>query len=196
VPSTFARAGRLLGLASLGLLTLTPSVCAAELDLRADFDGDGQYDRVLLDRHEPSLIRVWLSKTGCTAFVRTPMPVSAIVASDLDGDHKAELVTRGATTGLQIWTKGRKGFHRFRARTGRGGAVDHSHRHSTDDAPGPLVPDLPAHTFRALFLVPHVGPRAPEQGVIWVAGADTTAPDLAVHHGPSAPRPPPPVSRF
>lgn len=185
---TFSRIVRRLGLVSLLLFALAPAA-RAEVGVAADFDGDGRIDRAQLDRREPSLIRVWLSTTGRVTVVRAGAAVSAIVAMDLDGDRKAELVTRGPSTELQVWTKSQKGFRSYRPRRSTTAQTD-PHRRSADDSPEPSDPDLSVHTFHAAIQAPSA-PRAPGRVFVRAARAELIAPGSGFRFAPSAPRPPP-----
>jgi hypothetical protein len=102
--------------ACLGVLLLAPRVHAMDAAVAADFDGDGVPDRVTVDRLEPSLVRIWLSRTGTTDVIHSREPLLHIVATDLDGDYRPEIIASKASPGLQIWTRGRKGFRAFHPR--------------------------------------------------------------------------------
>ena len=192
VRSTFARVGQLLSVLWLILFTLALSARASDLGVTADFDGDGRCDRALRDQYEPSVIRIWLSKSGRTAVVRTRTAVSAIAATDLDGDRRAELVTADATTRLQIWTKRRGGFRTVRVQKTRPG-IQHVPRHRTgghEPSPNDLS-DVTSQSFQALIVARYSGPRAPDAHVIRAAHPDTALRKSDASFDPSAPRPPP-----
>ena len=108
---------------------------ATESSIAADFDGDGQDDRVTVDYNEPSVLHVWLSTTGTTSTVHSAAPVLQIVALDLDGDHRAELIGRDSAAGLHIWTNKRKGFRSFRPHRVVPGALGRATHHQWDDGP-------------------------------------------------------------
>lgn len=108
---------------------------ATESSITADFDGDGQDDRVTVDFGEPSVLHVWLSTTGTTSTVHSAAPVLQIVARDLDGDHRAELIGRDSAAGLHIWTNKRKGFRSFRPHRVVPGALGRATHHRWDDGP-------------------------------------------------------------
>ncbi len=74
-------------------LLLVSTAEAAGLALTADFDGDGRTDTVSIDRADPSILHVHLSRTATTAQIRRSRPVLQIVARDLDGDNLPELIT-------------------------------------------------------------------------------------------------------
>jgi len=192
VRSNLAHAGRLLSVLWLILFTLALSARASDLGVTADFDGDGRCDRALRDQYEPSVIRIWLSKSGRTAVVRTRTAVSAIAATDLDGDRRAELVTADATTRLQIWTKRRGGFRTVRVQKTRPG-IQHVPRHRTgghEPSPNDLS-DVTSQSFQALIVARYSGPRAPDAHVIRAAHPDTALRKSDASFDPSAPRPPP-----
>jgi hypothetical protein len=94
---------RVLRLACTCALLLVPRAASAEPAVYADFDGDGRHDRVTLDRNEPDVLRVWFSRTGTTDVIRSRWPLLRVIATDLDGDRRPELVANDASTGLHVW---------------------------------------------------------------------------------------------
>ncbi len=179
-------------IAWLALIAAVPGAIAAETCVSGDFDGDGYGDRAVLDRHEPSVVRVWLSKSRRVHVMRARVTLSAIAARDLNGDRRAELVAREAKASLHVWTLGRSGFRAFGPREARVHVLPVPPRHHVDDrraSGGPLVstsgPDAPAT------------PPATRPGM--AAPADscgTLRPAIVLAAGrgasPSRPRSPPP----
>jgi hypothetical protein len=83
----------------------------------ADFDGDGVRDQVVVSRHDPTIMRVWLSSTRRVDIIRSREPILQIAAANLDDDARAELIARVPAT-LRVWA-GRNGhFHTYRPRLG------------------------------------------------------------------------------
>ena len=74
-------------------LLLVSTAEAASPALTADFDGDGYSDTVSIDRVDPSILHVHLSRTATVTQIRRARPVLQIAAQDLDGDHLPELIT-------------------------------------------------------------------------------------------------------
>lgn len=105
--------GRLAGAVCVALVALTTTLHAAELAVSADFDGDGRRDRALLDRQDPSVIRVWLSNSHRVDVVQANSRVSTLTAGDLDGDRRPELIATGTAHDLHIWTRDRGRFRVF-----------------------------------------------------------------------------------
>jgi hypothetical protein len=106
-------ARRALRLACFAAALVAPGVASAELPVAADFDGDGRNDAVTFDRAEPSVLRVWLTRTGTSAVIRSKGPLVGAVAADLDGDHRPELIVRDVFSHLHIWKRDtQKGFRR------------------------------------------------------------------------------------
>jgi hypothetical protein len=170
-----------------------PQLAAAgEKPLFVDFDGDGHHDRVMVGApNEASNLRVWLSASQAEQLIRTRSTVLQVVFSDLDGDHRPELIARDSKSRIHVWTrKGRK-FHSYRPRPTNLGALlpgDHSVQDSDEDRPGATT--SPRVVPFSLLLSP--SPRAPN-----VTGAGTLAPEFAHKTRtstllePFAPRPPP-----
>ena len=101
-------ARRALRLVCFAAALCAPGVASAELPAAADFDGDGRSDTVTLDRTEPSVVRVWLSRTGTSAVLRSKRPLASVMAADLDGDHRPELIVRDIFSHLHIWKRDAK----------------------------------------------------------------------------------------
>jgi hypothetical protein len=85
--------------------------------LAVDFDGDGRRDSVKLDQSRPSVLRVWLSASDTTQVLVSRRPLHRVAATDLDGDHRPELIATDSQSRIHVWTPRDKGFHRY-----------HSHR--------------------------------------------------------------------
>jgi hypothetical protein len=186
-----ATLSRALLLACACLVFVVPVARAAEQCLSADLDGDGKRDKVVLDRFEPSVVRVWLSSTGATSVLRSRTPVIRIIATDLDGDHRPELIARGTSATLEVWTKKRHGFRSYRPRRVEPGRVYTPKHHRFDD--GPTYPlEVTAATGPSLLaLAPVIRPRAPAAASpVVFSHTDARIPrKLAVP--PFGPRPPP-----
>lgn len=101
-------ARRALRLVCFAAALCAPGVASAELPVPADFDGDGRSDTVTVDRTEPSVVRVWLSRTGTSAVLRSKRPLAGVMAADLDGDHRPELILRDVFSHLHIWKRDSK----------------------------------------------------------------------------------------
>jgi hypothetical protein len=173
------------------VLLLTPRASAAESFLTADFDGDGVRDHVTLNRDEPSILHVWLSTTGTTTTIRTKAPVIRIVASDLDGDRRAELIASGASSSLQVWTKKHNRFHSYHPRRTHSGAFDRPNHRKFDDGGTDSPSAVPSPGPPVLAIALSGQPRAPA-----LVGLRSTSPasggrPSALPLEPFAPRPPP-----
>ena len=98
------------------VLLCAPSAAAADRSLRADLDGDGHTDQVSINRSEPSVLHVWLSTTGTTHLIRSPRALLRIAATDVDGDHRPELIaTEASASELRVWKRDgpRRGFEAY-----------------------------------------------------------------------------------
>jgi len=167
---------------------------AAESVLIVDLDGDGLRDRVLVDSREPSLIRVWLSTTGGITTIRNHSPLIGVVASDLDGDHRAELIVRDSATDLHVWKRGKKGFRRVHPHRTDASSLSNKQRHvvdegATDDAAGTTWDGA---SFLALALTSQ--PRAPSSPTLALASDWVWSRNSHLPLAPFAPRPPPVTS--
>lgn len=182
---------RLLFVATLVYLCL-PSALAAQTLLTADFDGDGQHDRVSVDAAEPGVLHVWLSSTGTTTTIRTATSLRTIVARDLDGDRRAELIASDARAGLRVWTKKRHGFRSFRPRPTGPGAVKRPARRSIDDRPTSDSSEISSGGAASLALELSAHPRGPDTVSAAVVDRSCHPTPSALHFSPFAPRPPPP----
>jgi hypothetical protein len=179
----------LAAIASL-LLCSEASAAAAHL-LTADFDGDGRHDRVTLDQRDPSLLRVWLSTTDSTLLIHSGAPLVGIAATDLDGDHRAELIARSDSAALQVWTNTYTGFRRFRPRHTAQASSVVTHHHRIDDGPADETSELSSENSSLLALSLSPLPRAPaevKRDPLRLTSA-SSAPVLP--GAPFAPRPPP-----
>src|SRR5258705_11943929 len=90
-------------LACLCVLVAAGLASASTPFVIADFDGDGHVDRADLNGGDQSAVRVWLSATGRTSVLRSATPGLEMVARDLDGDRRAELMVSSTSNGLHIW---------------------------------------------------------------------------------------------
>jgi hypothetical protein len=112
---------------------LLPQFAAAEPSPVIDFDGDGRRDQFTLERGEPSVIRVWLSKSDTTQMIRTSVRLLRVAATDLDGDHRPELIALDRQSQIHAWTHEHKAFHPYRPRDVVPRARDQRNRRSVED---------------------------------------------------------------
>jgi len=92
-------------------MLLVPGLAAAEPPDAGDLDGDGRSDLITLDRTQPSMVHVWLTRTGTAAVIHIRRPIVRVIAADLDGDRRPELIVRDIFSALHIWKQdGRRGF--------------------------------------------------------------------------------------
>jgi hypothetical protein len=143
------------------LVAALPRVAAAD-DLRADFDRDGVTDVVTLDPASTSLLHVWLSTTQTERELRTSRPVYRMVAVDLDGDGRPELVVSDTHATLHIWRHAGNGrlrqVHPHAApvqREARDGATLHDDPAQSDTA---IPTRLSSPVLDSLPRTPHTAP--------------------------------------
>src|SRR6187549_2312477 len=97
-------------------LLLLPQAAAGSTSVVADFDGDGRNDTVRLDQHRPSVLQVWLSASGTTHVLVSRRPLRHVVADDLDGDRRPELIASDSQSRIHVWTPRPKGFRAYHPR--------------------------------------------------------------------------------
>jgi len=136
---------RAIWLACAGVLLIVSCATATELKLSAELDGDGRQDHVTLDRYEPQVLRVWLSATRTTRVLRSRRPIVGVVAIDLNGDGRPELIVTTATA-LRVWTNGRNGFHSYHPTRSTRAAIGCGSDRLFED--GPMAPQCPLPGFR------------------------------------------------
>jgi hypothetical protein len=171
---------------------LLPHFAVAEPSLAIDFDDDGRRDQFILDHREPSVLHVWLSASNTTQVIRTRVPLLQVVATDLDGDQRPELIARDSESRIHVWTRKHKWFHSYRPHSVVPLVLDQwNHRRIEDkDREPPGVITSPPFAPFALTLC--ASPRATGHEAS-TAYAPHTAPVCRslTAVGPLAPRPPP-----
>ena len=179
-------------LCAAAVLLLPQLAAAQEKPLLVDLDGDGAHDRVIVGApNQASNVSVWLSTSQAEQRIRTRSIVLQIVASDLDGDNRPELIARDSKSRIHVWTRKGQKFHSYRPRpSSRGSFEPDHHAVEDDDQDRPGATASPRVVPFALLLSPF--PRAPGGN-----GADAAAPEFArptrtsTMVEPFAPRPPP-----
>jgi hypothetical protein len=173
------------------VLLLAP-VAAAEPSLTIDLDGDGRRDQIMLDGREPSVLHVWLSASGKTQTIRTRVPLLQIVAVDLDGDHRPELIARDSDSQIHVWTRKRKGFHSFRPRHAVSPALARRDIRNIEDRDGEPFGEITSRPCAPFALTLCASPRAPGlEGATARASHAARAGRSLTAVDPFAPRPPP-----
>jgi hypothetical protein len=171
---------------------LLPRITAAKPFRQVDFDGDGRRDRFKVDRLEPSVLRIWLSASDTTHTIRTRVPLLQVVATDLDGDHRPELIARDRDSQLHVWTRKRNRFKLYRPQHVRVVTVrqpdDRTYDQNGQDAPVALTTTL----FTPYALMLCASPRAPGPETFAAPTFDTApARRSSTALAPFASRPPP-----
>jgi hypothetical protein len=165
-----------------GFVLLLPGVAAATPSLAVELDGDDRHDRVAVDSHDPSVLRIWLSASNTIQLIRTEATLQRVIAADLDGDHRLELVAHDSRSRIRVWTRTHQEFREFRARHSVGGLLWTANQQRVDEpdalAPCALMPCAQA-TGPALATFHTQAPR--------MGGACRLLPAI----DPFAPRPPP-----
>jgi hypothetical protein len=189
LPSTISRKAWLL----CACVLLLPRLAAAvEPTLTLDFDGDGQADQVTVDRHEPSVLHVWLSANDTTQVIRTRMPLIRVIATDLDGDHRPEIIARDSDSQIHVWTRKRKGFHSYRPRKVIPGTLKQPNRRRVEDNEGNPVGVITSAPYAPLALALCASPRAPATGTAPAVALDAPRRSrTSTSLWSFAPRPPP-----
>jgi hypothetical protein len=193
LPAALTRIIRTLPLVGLCVLLLVTRAEARHRGAFVDLDADGRRDRVTLDVRHPWIVRVWLSATRSTHFIRSTQPLRAIAVVDLNGDRHLELIASGRSRGLQVWTKAPSGFvkYRRRARPPTPRDVGGAGRHRVDDDSGGLPPGIAAAKVTLAAVITSLDRRAvtPDGGRSGASqpGSRRSTFDLT----PLSPRPPP-----
>lgn len=113
-------------------LLLAATADAAPRAIVADFDGDGHNDSVSIDRTDPSVLHITLSRSGTVARMQRSRAVLELAARDIDGDHLPELITAEASStsgwtharALRVWkTDAHHGFTKVRPRRSAPGTI-------------------------------------------------------------------------
>jgi len=179
-------------LACICLLLSGRTAAASELHVGGDLDGDGQRDRITLDRTHPYVLNVWLSSSQTTWTVRSRTPIVRVAVSDLDGDNRAELITRGKEPGLTVWTrKKHHGFKRYHPRRTELPSIARTspraiHQHDAGD-----TSSAPSSGSSSLGLLIASRPRAPAPTGARSVDSPLVDACRAVVLSVFAPRPPP-----
>ena len=183
---------RLLALACAVLVLAPRLAAAAEPSLAIDFDGDGRHDRVTLDHRQPSVVHVWLSASDTTHVLSSRYPLQRIAATDLDGDHRPELIVRDGGSRIQIWTHRRTGFFKYRPRRALPNQLTTPARRHVDDSNGEPAGVINGAAFSMSALM-RASPRVPTLDACGVRRSDRHARlcRTAAAVDPFAPRPPP-----
>ena len=100
---------RLVGWAVISAALLVQPATALAEAVYADFDRDGKRDVVSVVPGSTSTLQVWLSATQTLRHLRINRPILRIVALDLDGDGRPEIVASDTDAGLHIWRRTRNG---------------------------------------------------------------------------------------
>jgi len=176
----------------VSLVLLPTLAAAADLGIAADFDSDGRRDHVMLDRREPSVLKVWLSASGTTHFIHTRVPLLRIIATDLDGDHRPELIARDSKSQIHVWTRKHQGFRSYGPRLVLPVVLKRPIRRSVDDHDTEPAGAIAGTTFEPVTPTLCASPPVPALGL-----SNACTPRSARALGslttfdPFVPRPPP-----
>lgn len=183
-------------LTAWALVLLAHPGWAGTLRTVADVDGDGVRDRVTLDRRDPSVVRVRLSSTGTVSVLRSARPISSLVAHDLDGDHKAELIAADTRGAVHVWTHARQArvFQPSHAAWPMNGVLAETTRPSVDDVPTSDDPPSPHSGGPTLDFAPALARPGPSASHSRLWGSRLPRPLTPGSRSPFAPRPPPSLS--
>lgn len=187
LPASLTRAA-LLAFAWVFLLTYGAD---ASTHIAADLDGDGVHDTVTVHHHAPSDLHIWLSSTQERHIVRHEQPIVKLLALDLDGDRRLELIAHDADAKLQIWTNRGAGYLRHTTIGTPYFALRADHATTLEQDTPDLSFDLPTTTRVAKAAPPsRFAPRV--RGiVVRIAATPVAARISTTHVAPAAQRPPP-----
>jgi len=186
---------RVFSIACACVVLLPIVAAAAERPLAADLDGDGQHDQLKVDRHrELSVVSVWLSGSNRTELIHTRLALVKVVAADLDGDQRPELIARDSESRIRVWTRKGERFHSYRPHKAVPNTLSQPHPRQIGDHDKEPLGETLSSTFAPLALALCASARAPGGP----DGGRTCAlrPPLEYRSvtavAPFAPRPPPP----
>jgi hypothetical protein len=173
---------------------LLPRVTTAgDRPLLVDLDGDGQHDQLRVDRgRERSVLHVWLSASDTTELIHARVALVQVIAADLDGDHRPELIARDSESRIRVWTRNGHRFHSYPPRKVVHHTLNQPHHRSIGDNDHEPLGETLTTTFAPLALILSASPRAPGPGRTSACALDP-APVLPslTSVAPFAPRPPP-----
>lgn len=171
---------------------LLPRLAAADQRLAVDVDGDGRGDRVTVEVGEPFVIHVWLSESGRTYELRSREPLAQIMARDLDGDRRPELIASDQDARIHVWRRHESGFRRFHPRPVLPSAFSGRDHRGVDDTDDELPSAIPSPTAMAIVLIVSSQPRAPAPLVFRCSAPEWSRRSRSSHAvDPFVPRPPP-----
>jgi hypothetical protein len=174
------------------LCTLLLPLPAAAQKASIDLDGDGRRDHWHRDHREPTVLRVWLSATRTTQIIRSRTPLLRVVAVDLDGDHRPELIASDTQSQIHVWRRTRSVFQSYHPRRVVPVGLRQPARRSINERDGDAEGAITTPAFDQLSLVLSALPRVPGP-----AAVPTLIPDapracrLLTALDPFVPRPPP-----
>ena|SRR5581483_8936884 len=162
----------------------------------ADLDGDGRVDLVTVESGPPFVLHIWLSSTATTQTVRSRTAVAQVVATDIDGDHRPEIVARGEGFRLHVWRRSWRGFHAVHPRRSSPAAFRHGNPHQFDDGPSSSGSAVPGFRIGSPSLTSAIEPPIPPlRSAAWQQRR-SRAPDSQARHWNAGPRPPPTALPF
>jgi hypothetical protein len=138
-----------------------------------DLDGDGRHDSVVFDDHAPAIVRVWLSASDTTQVIHSRVPLLRVVAMDLDGDARPELIARDRTSQIHVWTWQRERFHRYRPRQFTPPTLTAASRRSVEDDDPDEESITTASTLTPFERTLCASPGAPDLTAVNACAADT-----------------------
>lgn len=177
-------------IAIAALLLTTRVAFAADPAVSADVDGDGRGDRVTLDGAHPSVLRVWLSSINATSEIHSHAPIVHVVARDLDGDRRPELIAN-AGGHLRVWTRQRHAFRPFTPHQAPDADLGRPVHRTVDDGPVGERVAIQWVGSPVLSLAPATRPRAPDAIRVRTAPSIPLRVSTAASISSFAPRPPP-----
>jgi hypothetical protein len=90
---------------AVGSFLLFPAASYAD-QIHPDFDGDGVADVVRLRQSLSTVIEVWLSGSQKITEIQTKGQTVHVVASDLNGDGRPEIVVADGKSRVRVWRLG------------------------------------------------------------------------------------------
>ena len=166
---------------TLALLTWLPTRAWAD-DLYADLDRDGVRDVISIQTGPRRGLVVWLSSSQSVFHLPTRLPISRIVAADIDGDGGIDLVAADTSAKIHVWHRSKHGTLRRTHPRHIPPTAGPAHGRGLQESPETPVPAVAGNgPADAPFDAPHPAHQTPlTLGIRCASAADPAAASAAL----------------